>query len=130
MRQDRYANPKYLKTTFNKRRWQYEYMRERGQGLNTHPYLAFTVEKRHGFLDAINVAKYTQHKDARDALLATGHKYLVEASPDTTWGTGVTVGDWRKLQRGPEVENFGENRMGRILMRIRKLLQKQLLPLQ
>ncbi len=40
-----------------------------------------------------NMAKFLQHKDLRDKLLATGNKIIVEASPyDALWG--VALGPW------------------------------------
>lgn len=65
-------------------------------------------------------AKFSQNPHLRDALLATGTKTLVEASPfDTYWGIGMAADDpfilnedmWR-----------GENKLGIVLMEVRTML--------
>ena len=56
------------------------------------------------------MAKFLQHKDLRDQLLATGDEELVENSPiDPWWGCGK--------------DGTGKNMLGNILMRIRIELQ-------
>ncbi|HEY5268431.1 MAG TPA: NADAR family protein [Candidatus Saccharimonadales bacterium] len=56
------------------------------------------------------LAKFLQHKDLRDQLLATGDEELIEDSPvDWVWGCGT--------------DGTGRNELGKILMRIRKELQ-------
>jgi len=56
------------------------------------------------------IAKFLQHKDIRDQLLATGGEELVEDSPvDWTWGCGK--------------DGSGRNLLGEILMRVRRELQ-------
>jgi ribA/ribD-fused uncharacterized protein len=56
------------------------------------------------------LAKFVQHKDLREQLLATGTEDIVEDSDiDAWWG------------RGPD--NNGLNNLGRILMHVRELLK-------
>ena len=57
-------------------------------------------------------AKFTQHKDLREKLLDTGERNLIEhTSNDSYWGDG---GD-----------GSGQNKLGKLLMRIRKEISKQ-----
>lgn len=56
------------------------------------------------------LAKFTQHKDLRDKLLATGHEHLVEHThKDTYWADGGN--------------GSGKNMLGRILMEVREKLR-------
>lgn len=56
------------------------------------------------------LAKFLQHKDIRDQLLATGTEELIEDSPvDWYWGCGK--------------DDTGKNMLGKILMKIRAQLQ-------
>lgn len=59
----------------------------------------------------ICLAKFTQNEELQHMLLATGNRYLEEANNwnDTEWGT---------------VNGYGTNKLGKILMRIRKELRK------
>lgn len=55
-------------------------------------------------------AKFLQHKDIRDQLMATGDEELIENSPvDWYWGCGA--------------DDTGKNMLGQILMQIRKELK-------
>lgn len=55
-------------------------------------------------------AKFLQHKDLRDQLMATGEEELIEDSPyDWYWGCGA--------------DGTGKNMLGKVLMKIRKELQ-------
>ena len=57
-------------------------------------------------------AKFTQHKDLREKLLDTGERNLIEhTSNDSYWGDG---GD-----------GSGQNKLGKLLMRVRKEFSKQ-----
>ena len=62
--------------------------------------------------EEIVLAKFTQNPDLKEKLLATGDEHLEEGNTwgDTTWGT---------------VNGIGENRLGRILMKVRKELQEE-----
>ena len=58
-------------------------------------------------------AKFTQHKDLREKLLDTGERHLIEhTSNDSYWGDG---GD-----------GSGQNKLGKLLMRVRKEISKQI----
>ena len=59
----------------------------------------------------INLAKYTQHKNLKEKLLATDQYYLEEGNHwgDREWGT---------------VDGVGDNKLGKILMRIRHELSR------
>jgi len=57
------------------------------------------------------IAKFTQHKDAKDFLLSTGNKKIVEHTKnDTYWGDG---GD-----------GSGKNMLGKLLVEVREELRK------
>ena len=60
------------------------------------------------------VRKKFNHSDLKERLLATGDKKLVEGNTwgDTYWGVDVRTGK-------------GKNKLGKILMKIRKELQKE-----
>lgn len=56
------------------------------------------------------VAKFLQHKDIREQLIATGDEELIEDSPvDYYWGCGA--------------DNSGKNMLGKFLMEIREELK-------
>jgi ribA/ribD-fused uncharacterized protein len=56
------------------------------------------------------LAKFLQHKDIRDQLMATGDEELIEDSPvDSYWGCGA--------------DGTGKNKLGKILMKIREDLK-------
>lgn len=68
-----------------------------------------------------NWLKFSQVEECRSALLATGEKGLVEASPvDRNWGVGF---------RGDEAEgnedDWGRNILGKALVRVRGRLRKE-----
>lgn len=70
-----------------------------------------------------NLAKFGQHGELRDFLLATGERVLVEASPvDTVWGIGLAAGDVRT--ENPKSWR-GLNLLGFALMRVRAALRAQ-----
>jgi ribA/ribD-fused uncharacterized protein len=69
-----------------------------------------------------NVAKFEQHPDLRDVLLATEARVLVEASPrDRVWGIGLGVERGRAV--GPEGWR-GLNLLGFALMEARARLRE------
>ena len=70
-----------------------------------------------------NMAKYEQTTTARQALLETGQKTIVESSPNKTWGSGLRLTDPNALDQ----ENWPKdsiNLMGKILMNVRMNLEK------
>jgi hypothetical protein len=78
------------------------------------------AERRFDLVVAGNLAKFGQHPDLRDFLLATGGKVLVESSPrDRIWGTGLAPGD--DLATSPE-HWPGLNLLGFALMEVRHRL--------
>ncbi len=71
-----------------------------------------------------NYAKFTQHEDLKEKLLATGDKIIVEASPwDHIWGIGMRVSD-------PGITNpknwEGTNWLGEAIMAVRKVLREEI----
>ena len=69
-----------------------------------------------------NQAKFGQHRDLRDFLLATGKRVLVEASPrDRIWGIGLSRDDERA--RDPRRWR-GLNLLGFALMEVRRRLRE------
>lgn len=65
-----------------------------------------------------NYLKFSQNEECRDALLGTGERVLVEASPnDRVWGVGFAVGEVEGRQG-----EWGENKLGKALMRVRERL--------
>ena len=69
------------------------------------------IVKEEAMLTAL-LAKFSQHADLRQQLLATGDATLVERSPrDAYWGDG---GDGRGL-----------NRLGQLLMRVREEMRQR-----
>lgn len=67
-------------------------------------------EVKDNIMYEINKAKFTQHKDLADKLLATGNQILIEGNTwkDTYWGM---------------YNGYGKNKLGEILMRIREELK-------
>jgi len=67
-----------------------------------------------------NYAKFTQHEDWKQQLIATGDKIIVEASPtDCIWGIGMSCDD-------PGIEDpknwRGTNWLGEEIMNVRNVL--------
>ena len=67
-----------------------------------------------------NTAKYEQHVNARQALLATGTDILGEASPDLNWGIGYRLNHKAALDKDKWT---GKNVMGEILMQVRDIVK-------
>jgi ribA/ribD-fused uncharacterized protein len=68
-----------------------------------------------------HLAKFGQHPDLREFLMATGSRVLVEASPrDKIWGIGLAADDERAAspERWP-----GQNLLGFALMEVRQRLR-------
>jgi ribA/ribD-fused uncharacterized protein len=67
-----------------------------------------------------NLAKYSQNPQLREALLATGTKIIAEASPqDAIWGIGMA----EDHPNVTETSLWGQNLLGKALMRVRETLQ-------
>ncbi len=67
-----------------------------------------------------NMLKFGQNQSLRAALMATGTRTLVEASPsDAIWGIGMTARDARNK---PHSYWPGQNRLGKVLTRVRAAL--------
>ena len=80
-------------------------------------------EKRFEIVVQANLAKFSQHPELRDFLLATHERILVEASPvDKIWGIGM-VQDHEHIQ-DPAQWN-GLNLLGFALMQVRAQLLAQ-----
>lgn len=64
------------------------------------------------YMYEICLAKFSQNKELKDKLLATGDKHLEEGNTwgDRIWGT---------------VNGVGENRLGKILMKVREELRSE-----
>ena len=71
-------------------------------------------EVKNGVMYEIVLAKFTQHPELAEKLLATGEKVLVEGNTwhDVYWGVDTRTGE-------------GENHLGKILMRVRTELATQ-----
>ncbi|RXZ61565.1 NADAR family protein [Candidatus Borkfalkia ceftriaxoniphila] len=69
-------------------------------------------ESKETIMYEICLAKFTQHKDLGDQLLATGDAELIEGNTwyDTEWGV---------------CNGIGKNKLGKILMRIREILKNR-----
>lgn len=69
-------------------------------------------------------AKFSQDDEWKVALLKTGQKQLIEASPyDAQWGVGLTAA--AVISRGEDSRCFpGKNWLGLALMKVRHQLQK------
>lgn len=70
-----------------------------------------------------NLAKFSQNPAMKAALLATGDRLLVEASPlDKIWGVGLRADDPRIHDRA---QWRGQNLLGEALMRVRSELRDE-----
>lgn len=89
-----------------------------------HPKYEEWLKIREGIMSRIVLQKFTNDAKARRALLATGNTFLIEASPhDTFWGSGVSR-YVSNAKLGPELPTFGYNRLGNILMQVRRRLRE------
>ncbi|WP_350241957.1 NADAR family protein [Deinococcus sonorensis] len=65
--------------------------------------------------------KFSQHKKCRAALLATGERLLVEASPsDRVWGIGIAEQDALAYRH-----QWDQNLLGQALMQVRATLRQE-----
>ncbi len=70
-----------------------------------------------------NLAKFSQNKDLKEKLLATGDKLIVECSPyDKIWGNGMSITETLST---PEEEWKETNRLGKAIMRVRTTLREE-----
>ena len=70
----------------------------------------------------VNLAKYQQNPHLAKYLLSTGDKTLTETNgKDKLWGIGLYASDDRVLD---ESKWRGENRLGKVLMRVRQTLRE------
>ena len=70
-----------------------------------------------------NLAKFSQNKDLREMLLATGDQLIAEAAPyDAIWGIGLDENDPDALD--PNLWK-GENKLGKAIMKVREELRRQ-----
>jgi ribA/ribD-fused uncharacterized protein len=78
-------------------------------------------QKRFDIVVQGNFQKFSQNKPAKNYLLATGHKIIVEASPvDAIWGMGHTM---ESAESKDPFKWRGQNLLGFALMEVRDLLQ-------
>ncbi len=78
------------------------------------------LHHRFDIVVAGNLAKFSQHPQLRDFLLATGDQVLVEASPaDAVWGIGIAASDCRAQD---PMRWQGLNLLGFALMAVRDAL--------
>lgn len=69
-----------------------------------------------------NYAKFSQNLELQKKLLATGNKIIAEGAVyDPRWGTGLSIED----TINSPMNEWGQNRLGRILMDVRKSLRIQ-----
>ncbi len=84
------------------------------------------AEQRFGIVVTGNMAKFSQHPQLGQFLLATGDRVLVEASPhDPVWGIGLAAEDERVAS--PRTWQ-GLNLLGFALMEVRHRLQATTVP--
>lgn len=70
-----------------------------------------------------NLAKFSQSRDLKEALLETGDLVLAEAAHyDKIWGIGVSVTDPRAAIQS---QWPGKNLLGKVLMRVRDALRRE-----
>jgi ribA/ribD-fused uncharacterized protein len=79
------------------------------------------AQRRFDIVVGANLAKFGQHPELREFLLATGERVIVEASPrDRVWGIGLAAGDDRA--QSPD-QWLGLNLLGFALMETRRKLR-------
>ena len=71
-----------------------------------------------GVVERANLLKFSQNQRLKEVLLGTGDKEIVETSPnDRVWGIGFDT----EHALG-NVDKWGENKLGKVLMRVRDQL--------
>ena len=98
-----------------------------GRGVHNFQH-ALWEQHKNNIVYAINLAKFSQNAQYGDALLGTGEKYLVEASPlDRVWGVGMGPKECVELRSREEAERVwkGQNLLGKALMAVRGKLREQ-----
>ena len=67
-----------------------------------------------------NLAKFSQHDELKNKLLATGDKIIAEASPqDAIWGIGMAENHINVA----DTNLWGQNLLGKAIMRVREKLK-------
>ncbi len=80
-------------------------------------------KKKYDIVKQGNQFKFEQNEDCRNELLSTGNKILVEASPyDRIWGIGYSAE--HPYCKNVNVDYWGENLLGKLLMELREELRK------
>lgn len=71
-----------------------------------------------------NLAKFSQNKELKEMLVATGDRLIAEASPyDAIWGIGLDENNPDALD--PNLWK-GENKLGKAIMKVREELRRQI----
>lgn len=71
-----------------------------------------------------NYAKFSQHSDLKEKLLATGDKLIAECGTyDRRWANGLSIEDALKT---PSEQWIGENRLGKVIMKVRENLRNKM----
>ena len=113
-----WANPKQVKA--------YSTKAFRPYRKPTHPARIRWMARRVTVMWQIVMSKFRRNATAKDALLRSGHQFLVEASPhDDFWGIGTRLdsqkGAFDDLESVPTA--WGQNRLGLIVMGVRNALR-------
>jgi ribA/ribD-fused uncharacterized protein len=78
-------------------------------------------ERCDGIVEEGNYVKFSQDERLKGVLLGTGSREIVETSPnDRFWGIGF---DTESAEAN--VQNWGEDRLGKALMRVRERPRKE-----
>ena len=77
------------------------------------------VENCDGVVERGNLLKFSQNQRLKEILLGTGNREIVETSPnDRVWGVGFDT-----EHALDNVDEWGENKLGKVLMRVRDQLR-------
>ena len=89
-----------------------------GRLINNFDQMVWNNHKYSVMLEGL-INKFTQNPELAQMLLNTRDAYLYEASPyDRIWGIGYTTPDAYNI----ELQNYGENLLGKCLMEVRKYI--------